>query len=131
MDERHEFVAVATEAAGRVAAVLAENPLRANQPYPIGAVLDVLARCYDDMRRAVAGLSTPVTIDSTGRVDPFGNDLAALMSHLQVTCVLCHRLDDIPGVLRVSVTRNLAAVHLIARRVRDGGSRLSRLSRAR
>ncbi|MEX2971743.1 hypothetical protein [Streptomyces sp. C184] len=121
--DRRRFAAAVAEAAEVVAAVLGAYQSRGNEPYPIAAVLPTLAEQHQVLQELVYECEGPLTLDAAGKEDPFIGDLAALMSYLQLLRVLYHGFDVIPGVLQVNASRNIAAVHLAGRRVRDRARR--------
>lgn len=115
------FVAVATGAAGRVADVMAALPFQAGGGYDPRPVVSAAGASLAELREAARGLDGPMVLDAAGRPDPFGVDVAGLMSFLQLVEVLYHGLAAVPKSMEVAAGRNLSATFLIARKVRDRG----------
>jgi hypothetical protein len=118
--DRRRFAAAVADAAGAVADILGEHQVRGNQPYPIGEVLPGLIEQHERLRDAVEMTPGPIIVDSaTGKQDALAWDLGGLMSYLQLTRVVYRGLEVIPDWLKVTASRNISAMHLTARRVRD------------
>jgi hypothetical protein len=121
-DERARLDAAVAGAAREIAALLDQHPVRPG-PFPLPEVLRELAAQQAVLQRAVEAYPLALAVDEAGRPDPLGPNLAGLIAYVQHTLVLYHNLPDLPDRLRVQAHRNLSAVHLWARRVRDRGPR--------
>ncbi|MGI5146807.1 hypothetical protein ACQEVC_10540 [Plantactinospora sp. CA-294935] len=124
-EDRRRFAADVAENAGAVAELLGAYQLRSGAPFPVAELLPPLTVRHRALQAAVDGYPGPLSVDPTGRPEPLGQELAGLMSWLQLLQVVYRGLDDIPEPLRVSAGRSLSAAHLAARRVRDRARRLA------
>ena len=109
-------------AAREIAALLDRHPVLPG-PFPLPEVLRELAAQQAVLQRAVEAYPLALAVDEAGRPDALGPNLAGLIAYVQHTLVLYHNLPDLPDRLRVQAHRNLSAVHLWARRVRDRAPR--------
>ncbi|MQA86810.1 MAG: hypothetical protein GEV03_19810 [Streptosporangiales bacterium] len=82
-----------------------------------------LAEHHATLQGAVQAYPLALAVDTDGRPDRLGSELAGLMGYLQHVLVLYHNLADIPDHMRAQANRDLSATHLRARRVRDRGGR--------
>lgn len=121
--DRRRFAAAVADAAEAVTTVLGAHQMRGTEPYPISVVLSVLIEQHRVLQKAVDACAGPLAVDAAGKQDSFIGDLAGFMSYLQLLRVLYHGLGDIPDSLRLNASRNIAAAHLAARRVRDKARR--------
>lgn len=119
-----DYTAEATQAADRIMAILTAHPLTAQHPYELSEVLTVLTEQHELLQRLVTERPTPTAVDAQGNADKFGEDLAALMSYLQLMRTLYHALTDVPDHLRTQANRTLSITHLAARKLRDRGHRI-------
>ncbi len=124
MDNARAHLAAAVAGAARqIAAVLDQNPIRGNGPYPMTEVHRQLAEHHAVLQRAVQAYPLALAVGTDGRPDKLGAELAGLMSYLQHLLVLYHNLTDVPDHMRAQAHRDLSATHLRARHVRDRGHR--------
>ncbi|MGH3981161.1 MAG: hypothetical protein ACRDST_00375 [Pseudonocardiaceae bacterium] len=91
-------VAVA-DAGSQIAAVLDQNPLRGTGPYP-AEVHRQLAEDHAALQRAVQAYPLALAMDTAGRPDKLGAELAGLMGYVQHVLVLYHNLADVPDHMR-------------------------------
>ncbi|SDP94299.1 hypothetical protein [Lentzea jiangxiensis] len=120
------FSRAVADAAEAIAETLGAHPPRGNQPYPISEVLPVLVRSHLALQQALEQHPGSVAVTAEGKENPLGGELAGLMSYLQLLSVLYRGLDEFPDWMKVNASRNLSAVSLAARRVRDRARRLMR-----
>lgn len=126
-EDRRRFAVAVAEAADAVAIVLSDHPVRGRQPYAIAEVLPQLITQHDRLQQAVEAAPAPLIVDrENGKQDGLTWELGGLMSYLQLTRVVYRGLDEIPVWLSVTASRNLSALHLTARRVRDKARREAR-----
>ncbi|GAA3782948.1 hypothetical protein GCM10022225_84040 [Plantactinospora mayteni] len=124
-DDRRRFAVAVADAAGAVVELLGAAQPRTGVPFPIAELLPPLTVRHRALQEAVDGYPGPLAVDATGRTDPLGQELAGLMSWLQLLRVLYRGLDDIPEPMRITAGRSFSAAHLAARRVRDRARRLA------
>jgi hypothetical protein len=120
---RAQLAAAVADAASRIAAVLDQNPVRGKDPYPLTEVHRQLAEHHAALQCAVRAYPLALAVNTDGRPDKLGSELAGLMSYVQHVLVLYHNLADVPDHMRAQTHRDLSAIHLRARRVRDRGHR--------
>lgn len=120
---RTQLVAAVADTARQIATVLDQNPIRGKAPYPLAEVHRHLAEQHAALQRAVQAHPLVLAVDTNGRPDKLGSELAGLMGYVQHVLVLYHNLADIPDQMRAQAHRDLSAIHLQARRVRDRGYR--------
>lgn len=116
---RAQLVAAVADAARQIAAVLDQNPVRGTGPYPLAEVHRQLTEHHAALQRAVQAYPRALAVDTDGRPDKLGSELAGLMGYVQHVLVLYHNLADVPDHMRVQAHRDLSATHLRARHVRD------------
>ncbi|MFY1688618.1 hypothetical protein [Plantactinospora sp. WMMB782] len=124
-EDRRRFAAVVSAAAEAVAELLGRHQVRPGTPVPLAELLPELAARHRALQTAVDGYAGPLAVDPAGRPEPLGQELAGLMSWLQLLTVQYRGLVDIPEPLRVGAGRSFSAAHLAARRVRDRARRLA------
>ncbi len=112
-----EFATAVANAADTIATTLAAAPPRAGRPYPIGELLPPLIAAHESLREAVEALP------ESPALHPLGEEVAMLMSLLQLVRVLYRHPDDVPQALRPVANRNLSTTQLWARRLRDRARR--------
>jgi hypothetical protein len=77
---RTQLVAAVADTARQIAAVLDQNPIRGRAPYPLAEVHRQLAEQHAALQRAVQAHPLALAVDTNGRPDKLGSELAGLMA---------------------------------------------------
>ncbi|MDT7784834.1 MAG: hypothetical protein QOF58_3253 [Pseudonocardiales bacterium] len=95
-EARHQFVEAITGVARAIVTTLQEHPTRAPGPYPLVKVRQMLGVHSDAVREALHRYPLAIAVDTQGRPEKLGEELAKLTSALSWVLTFYYGLPSVP-----------------------------------